>query len=82
MEQACTDFVALALNVLYDFRYFENQHEIFIGATNLMETNEALRTFFGLDQSRMVPRECSTLLACSRVGIGVHTCMCACSRGR
>ncbi len=82
MEQACSDFVALALNVLYDFKYFESPHEVFIGSTNLMETNEALRGFFGLDQGRMVPRECSTLLACSRVGLGVHTCRCACSRGR
>ena len=47
-------FMQLGRNVLFDFAFYDSPHSAFIASSNLLEGNELMRTYFGLDQGRMV----------------------------
>jgi hypothetical protein len=47
-------FYNLGKNCIFDFKYFSSTDEVFMASSSMLEANETMREFFGLDQSRMV----------------------------
>ena len=45
---------ALVRNWPFDFKYFATEELCFLGATQLLETNEFMREYFGLDSSSLI----------------------------
>jgi len=44
----------LACNCPFDFKYFRTEADVFLGAANLLESNELMREYFGFDSQSLV----------------------------
>ena len=54
LHEQADRFFFLCRNAIFDFMYFDCPHAAFLASCQLLESNEKMRTFFGLDQTGMV----------------------------
>ena len=59
------DFHSLARSCVFDFIYVQNEDKAYLEAAQNLEQNEMLRSFFGLDQSRLIQlaTECKNMVS-------------------